>query len=366
MARRPTAIVGCGLIGGSLALALPDSSDFFVSAVFDPALTPADRRRLDHEIRTDGPLVETVADAEVVVVAVPVSSISEVAALVASMVQPGTIITDVGSVKAPVVRAAESWLPEDVSFVGGHPMAGTEQHGFAAASPSLFENASWAITPTSDTSADAVAVVSDMVRAVDATPIYLDADVHDRVVATVSHVPQLIASTLMNVASERSVDSPTVLRLAAGGFRDVTRIAAGSPVMWEDILHENAPMIREVLDHFIDELTKARNELDDREGLRSILAQAEDARRTLPGLAAKAQIHDVVVPVADVPGEFALLTTAIGEAGINIVDLKLRHSPEGGKGLLTVAVVGIDAAHDAVEALAKKGHTAWISEPDLD
>ncbi|MCC7076191.1 MAG: prephenate dehydrogenase/arogenate dehydrogenase family protein [Acidimicrobiia bacterium] len=357
------ALIGCGLVGGSVGLALAAAEGYEVVAAFDPAPDRAMQAVAAGAARRAAASAAAAAEeAEMIVVAVPVSSIAPAVEAALPGVAPGAVITDVGSVKGPVVRRAVPLVPPGVHFVGGHPMAGSEQHGFEAATAGLFVNACWAITPTAESDPEAVAAVHRLASATGAAPLTLDPDVHDAVVAVVSHLPQVASSSLMNVASRHAAEAPPVLRMAAGGFRDMTRIAAGDPHVWEDILHENASAVRAMLDDYSDALAEFRDSLDDRERLRVLLARAQAGRHALPVSAEMQGRHAVVVVVTDAPGVFADVTTAVGEAGVNIVDVELRHSPEGGGGLLTLDVVGAGAAETARAVLAAKGYPVHTEE----
>lgn len=360
---KPTrvAVVGCGLVGGSVALALARSGDHHVTAIFDsdPATAVAAVESGAAE-RAAASIADAVADADVVVVGVAVSDVAATVVAALEAAPPTTIVTDVGSVKAPIVAAVEARLAPDAAarFCGGHPMAGSERQGFGAADAELFGNAVWVLTPTPATEPDAITRVARLASAAGASPLSLPPDVHDSIVAVVSHVPHLAAATLMNVAQGRAGDAP-VLRLAAGGFRDVTRIAAGSPRVWEDILAENASAVRDVLDAYIGGLRAIRDDLGDRVALRATLEAASKSRRELPIPEVAAELASLVVAISDRPGAFAEIANVLGAAGINIVDVELRHSAEGGRGLLQVTVAA-GHADGAVAALAGHGHAARV------
>ena len=249
--------MGVGLIGGSIGLALRERG-WHVSGV-DP-----------DEARLAAALEMGVIDAagwdsaaEVTFVATPVAHIADAvrAALDAS---PEGLVTDVGSVKVPVVSAVD-----DKRFVGGHPMAGSEQDGLEGADASMFVDTNWVLTPGDGTDDAAFARVRTAVASLGAEVVTLAPDRHDALVALVSHVPHLTAATLMGLAAARSEEHYAVLRLAAGGFRDMTRIAAGHPGIWPDICAENSHAISEVLDDLIEALGVVRREVAeaDREGL---------------------------------------------------------------------------------------------------
>ena len=202
-------------------------------------------------------LATAVADADLVVVAVPVGRAAEV--VVAALDAGAAVVTDVGSVKAAVVSAVEAARPDAAArFVGGHPMAGSEQDGPDGADADMFQGATWVLTPTPGTDPAAYEIVHDLAASFGAEVLAVSPDHHDALVAVVSHVPQLAATTLMDVAARRNEEHTTLLRLAAGGFRDMTRIASGHPAIWPDICVANRDAIVAGLDDYLAALEQVR------------------------------------------------------------------------------------------------------------
>jgi prephenate dehydrogenase len=216
--------------------------------------------------------------AEITFVATPV--LAEVDQIKRALEETSGVVTDVGSVKASVVSAVDG-----PRFIGGHPMAGSELEGLDGADGSLFEGAVWVLTPTAATADATFAAVAAVVAELGAEVIALPPERHDRVVAVVSHVPHLTAATLMGLASDRAEEHAALLRLAAGGFRDMTRIASGHPAIWLDICSENREAIVQGLDDLIAGLGAVRQVVaaDDRDGLERRLRTAREARANLPG-----------------------------------------------------------------------------------
>lgn len=298
-------------------------------------------------------------DAVVTFVATPVRSIAA-EALDALAKGPG-LVTDVGSVKSPIVDAVA-----DPRFVGGHPMAGSEQEGVEGAFADLFQGATWVLTPTARTDAAAYAQVQQIGGALGAEVVALPPERHDALVAVVSHVPHLTAATLMRLAATRGEEHRALLRLAAGGFRDMTRIAAGSPAIWPDICGENRTAIAEVLGELMTALRDMRDLVirDDRRGLLDMLNQARAARVNLPvHIRTPDDLREVRVPVPDRPGVLADVTTTATELGVNIVDLEIAHSTEGPRGVLILLVD--NAAVDLLrQGLAGKGYRSSVIAVD--
>jgi len=342
------AVLGTGLIGGSVGLALAARGFDVVGFDHDESrLTRA--KQLGAITEVAATLDAAVAGAELVIVAVPVGAIA--GTVVAALDAGAAVVTDVGSVKAPVVFEVERTRPDaSARFVGGHPMAGSEQEGVDGADPTLFVGCTWTLTPTSNTDERAYTLVLRVVRDLGAEVVTVTPSHHDELVALVSHVPQLAASTLMNVATANEDDRRTMLRLAAGGFRDMTRIAAGHPGIWPDILATNRDAVLAALDTYIDALMRARDVVASgaRDDVLSLLERARAARRNLPvGASMATDLVELRVPVPDRPGVLAEVTTLAGRLGVNVADVEIAHSLEGGRGVIVLVVAANDA--DAYE-----------------
>ncbi len=338
-------LVGTGLIGGSIGLALRRAGWVVVGTDRDPANAglAVERGALD--------AVGEDPASDLTIVATPVGAVAGEAR---RLLDAGhRVVTDVGSVKASVVAAVDH-----PGFLGGHPMAGSEQDGIAAASADLFEGATWVLTPTAATVDDTFATVRSAIVTMGADVVALAPDRHDALVAEVSHVPHLTAATLMRLADDRAEEHRALLRLAAGGFRDMTRIAAGHPGIWPDIVGENREAIAGVLDRLIEALTEVRQVVvdQDRDGLLDLLEQARAARINLPArLGQPDELSEMRVVVPDRPGSLAEVTTTATEADINIFDLEIAHSSEGDRGVL-ILLVESDHAGRLHDALVGRGY----------
>ena len=264
-------IVGTGLIGGSIGMRLRREGWYVTGRDLDP-----DRATRALELGALDAVGED-PEATITFVATPVRAVADEARR--ALAAGSGLVTDVGGVKASIVEAVD-----DPRFVGGHPMAGSEQDGVDGATPDLFQGATWVLTPTDGTDAEAYAQVRQIVGTLGAETVALPPDRHDELVAVVSHVPHLTAATLMRLADARSVEHRALLRLAAGGFRDMTRVASGHPGIWPDICSDNRTAIVEVLDQLIDALRDMRDVVaaGDRGALLAALEQARAARVNLP------------------------------------------------------------------------------------
>jgi prephenate dehydrogenase len=338
------AVVGTGLIGGSVGLAL--SALGYDVAGFDLDQTRLTRaKELGAITEAAASLDDAVAGAELVIVAVPVGGIA--AAVVAALDAGAAVVTDVGSVKKSVVAEVERERPDaSARFVGGHPMAGSEQDGVDGADASLFVGATWTLTPTANTDERAYTLVLRMIRELGADVVSVAPDHHDELVAFVSHVPQLAASTLMDVATTNEDDRRTLMRLAAGGFRDMTRIAAGHPAIWPDILTTNREAVLSALDAYLAALSRVRQHIaeGERDDLLALLERARMRRRNLPASAAMAKdLVEIRIPVPDRPGVFAEVTQLASRLGVNLVDIEVAHSSEGDRGVAVLVVAAAEA-----------------------
>ena len=347
-------VVGLGLIGSSVALALR-ATGWHVSGI------DTDTARMSRALELG--VVEQVANdpsASLAFVATPVASIAQVATTLLRERDGDSsfVVTDVGGVKSEVVEAVE-----DPRFVGGHPMAGSEQEGPDGADPDIFLGATWVLTPTGATDSDAYERVREVVTSFGADVVELAPARHDALVAIVSHLPRLIAANLMTLAADAAEENAVVLRLAAGGFRDMTRIAAGNPVIWPDIFRDNAAAVIEALDDLRERLDEAHRILVDQDwgALVALLDRARSARRNLPPRVPRPEsVVECRVPVLDRPGALAEVTTLLAEREVNIYDLEIAHSAEGERGVLVLAI-DADAIDVVRAALVARGYRPAVS-----
>jgi prephenate dehydrogenase len=350
-AGRRAVVVGTGLIGGSLALALRRRGWHVSGVDLDGTrLAEAVARGVVDEAGDD-------RDADVVFVAVPATAAPDVvrSLLADDRRRPDAVVTDVCGVKRTVVESTRH-----PHFVGGHPMAGSEQTGLQGADPDLFDGALWVLTPTAVTDLASFDRLKQIVMSLGADVLVLSPDDHDRLVAVVSHVPHLVAATLMNAANAGARQDRALLRLAAGGFRDMTRVAAGDAGIWPDICVENAPAILDVLDSLVTDLDGLRTQVaaGDRAALLTSLQRASEARRSLPAGAARPdKLAAVRIPVPDRMGVLAEITSVAAEAAIGIYDIEIAHSAEGPRGVVILVVEAAEAA-SLVDALERRGHRA--------
>lgn len=253
------AIIGVGLIGGSLARILREKGE-----VGEVVGIGRGRANLERAVelgvidRYCFDPTEGVAGADMVFIATPVCTIRDIVARIASFLPPGSIVTDGGSVKGELVRDCEPLLPAGTHFVGGHPIAGTENSGVEASFSSLYQGRRCIVTPTGLTDRDALDKVVRMWQLAGSDVVLMDAEKHDRVVAAISHLPHMVAYSLVNAVGGYDGCNESILKYSAGGFRDFTRIASSDPVMWRDIALQNRDSILEMMDLFAKDYARLR------------------------------------------------------------------------------------------------------------
>ncbi len=275
------AVIGVGLIGGSLALALKEAGEvgIVVGAGRDEVnLQLAESLGIVDEWTTL--LTEAVKDADVVLLAVPMGAYDGVLKQIAPALKKGAIVTDAGSTKQHTLSVAAQYLADDVCVVAAHPLAGTEQSGAAAAFKELYQNHLCIVTPEENTDVQALQLVKKMWQAAGARVIEMGAQEHDALLASVSHLPHLAAFALVNAVNGQRTSSFDPFAFAAGGFRDFTRIASSSPVMWRDIAMANKQAMIKQIDAFECELDAMKQALlsDDADTLLQKFASAKEAR----------------------------------------------------------------------------------------
>jgi prephenate dehydrogenase len=347
-------IFGVGLLGGSVALGLKER--FLVEEVhaydLDPKALEA-ALALGVADRAHAALGRWVGELDLAVLAAPVGALEELGRKVAEHASARTLFTDVGSVKGRVVQTLEALLPR---YVGGHPMAGSERAGVENAHAGLLQNAVWVLTPTPRTDPADLEALKRLVEALGAYPVLLSPALHDRLVARVSHLPYLLAVAL-NLLVAQDPDRELLMFLAAGGFRDLTRVASGSPRMSRDMVSANKEALKEAIEDLKGLLARLEELLEEPEAL---LWAAEEAKRTRDGLpivrrSLLPEMHDLVVQVPDRPGEIARIATALGGAGVNIKDIEVLAIRDEG-GAIRLGFASREEKEKAREVLKEAGY----------
>jgi prephenate dehydrogenase len=367
---RTVVVVGIGLMGGSMASAIrtrrlaelvlgvdtdPDTRDWAIeNGIVDDAMSPKDAFQAGW-FSPEG--------AEFVILATPALAAVDWLARLGEHGYAG-LVTDLASTKTPLVAAAAEYLGPDAHFVGGHPMAGSERSGVKASDSDLFEGAYYVLTPTESTDVDAYRRLNSFVSALGARVVPVDARMHDEAVAVISHVPHVTAAALINVAAARSAEAgDDVLRLAAGGFKDMTRIAAGSADLWTGICLDNAEAVSRGCDQLIDELAAFTSYLHERNRLavRSWLSAAAEVRKELPAqwVPAASRLTELLIPMMDRPGVVAEVTMAVGRAGCNIEDIEIEHQSED-RAVLRLVLTDEGDLAALIKSLASMGYETTV------
>lgn len=364
------AIMGTGLIGGSLGLVWKDRRPNVTIVGYDrPNVLEIAQDRGAIDAKAADPIT-AVDDTDLVVLATPPATALRLLETIGDHLSEDTIVTDVASVKQPILDQARDVLPEGVPFLGGHPMAGAENSGIEHADSLLFENAVYVLCLPDGTDEEQLegplAPVLDLVEATGARPLLLEAQRHDDLVAAVSHLPQLLSVALVNtVADTEDPDEATALalKLAGGGFRDMTRIASSPFDMWRDILVGNEGAIHDAVSRFRRQLRSLRNRLieNDLDALEEAFDDARTARDAIPR-DTKGFLHalaDVYVRAPDKPGVIHELTGHLVDADLNIKDIELQKIREGTGGTFRLAFSEGADADAAIEVLQAAGYEAW-------
>ncbi len=362
MSDRPAsrvAVLGVGLIGGSIGLAARRRLGAEVVGYSRSAATVERAVGLGALDRGAGSLAEACAGAEIVFCAGPVAALPEQARAALASCGPDAVVTDVGSTKGELVAA----LGDDERFIGGHPLAGAETAGVENARADLFEGARWYRTPTERSSGLLYDRLQRTVAALGARPQAIDPAAHDRLLATISHLPHVVANALAAEAvAELSRDSERLPEVGPS-FRDTTRVAGSNPAIWADIFASNREAVADSVAAVARRLEQAAELIraGDREAVAAWHAAAgEDRRRLLETEHEGGPLRELRIVVANRPGTIAELALALGEAGVNIEDMALHPAPDMTSGAVTLWVAGDEGAARAAALVRELGHTATV------
>jgi prephenate dehydrogenase len=354
-----TAVLGVGLIGGSIGLAAKErlGSEVIGWGPRRPTLERAlQRGAVDRAVDS---VAEACAGADIVFCAGPVAALPELAGAALESSGPETVVSDAGSTKREIVAA----LGDDERFVGGHPLAGAETAGVENARADLFEGARWYLTPTERTGGILYDRLQRVVADLGARPQAIDAAAHDRLMATVSHLPHVLANVLAaQAATELTHDSERMPEVGPS-FRDATRVAGSNPSIWADIFAANGDAVVDAIDDSIARLREARELIDSGESgaVESWHAAAgADRRRLIEAELSAGPLRELRVVVANRPGTVAELALALGEAGVNIEDMALHPAPDMTSGAISLWVSGGEQAERAAARVRELGHSATV------
>lgn len=361
-------VIGLGLIGGSLALSLKNTGEDFIITGYDiegEAMNIAKYRNIIDVVAVD--YKEAVTDADLIIIATPISKIIEVVEHIKDYLKKGAIITDVGSAKEKIVKRVSEILPEEVFFIGGHPMAGSENEGVLSATPELFRNTFYILTPTDTTITEPLVTLHSLFTKIGAKVISINPKEHDENVALISHLPHILSTNLVDMIDDKQKKMKNLFKLCAGGFRDMTRIAAANIKMWLDISLENKDELIKSIDDYIKYLIKFKSNLkkENSESIKKHYIKAQKARINLPKYIEKdiSKLYELRIAIPDRAGVLSEITLAISSHGINIEDISIFHSTEfSDGGILKVLIQGEDASKITKEAIEKAGYEVSVKK----
>ncbi len=357
------AVLGVGLIGGSIGLAARRRLDATVTG-FDPDTANLDRAlELGVIDRKASSLADAVGDADVVFCAAPVRALAAVIAEALAASGPETAVTDVGSTKRELV-ASVAGNPEAGRFVGGHPLAGAETAGVSNAREDLFDGARWYLTPNAGSDGLQYDRVQRLITGLGARPQALEADTHDRMMATVSHLPHVIANVLVAQAAHAVHDEGERLPEVGPSFRDTTRVAGANPAIWTDIFSANREAVAAEIGQVVERLQAAAALI--RTGDPEAIAAwqrtaAHDRGALVDSTTGAGALRELRLTVSNEPGVVAEIALALGRAGVNIEDMALYPAQDMRTGAISLWVTGDRAAERAASVARELGHSVTLA-----
>ena len=357
MASTKIGFIGLGLIGGSIAKAVRRYYPDYEILAFDKNRETLALAIQEGTIHTScSSIDDNFRGCSYIFLCAPVSYNTAYLAQLKELVDRDCILTDVGSVKTSIHEEIIS-LGMEENFIGGHPMTGSEKSGFSNAKAHLIENAYYILTPTAKVAEKKVTAYRDFIASLKALPIVLDYKEHDNITGTISHLPHIIASTLVNFVHDTDSADELMKALAAGGFKDITRIASSSPVMWQQICLKNGGNISRILGEYISTLENAKSLIDsgDETALYSMFESSRDYRDSMPGSSAgpiKKQFA-LYCDIIDEAGGIATIATILASNNINIKNIALIHNREFEEGVLHIAFYDEGSSSKATALLQK-------------
>lgn len=354
--------VGLGLIGGSIARAVRKTyHDSAYIIAYDTDAETLSKAQTEGTIDSCYPsLTPVFGECDYLFLCAPVDRNDANLTVLRSFLRPGCLITDVGSVKSETHEVIKA-LGLEQQFIGGHPMAGSEKSGYANSSELLLENAYYILTPTELVPYEKLEAYRRLVLSFGAIPLILDHRTHDYITAAVSHLPHVIAACLVNLLQAADSKEELMKTIAAGGFKDITRIASSSPVMWQQICLANAEQITELLDRYIDSLSDIRRSLKahDAKALYSLFESARLYRDSFQDVSSGPirKIHGFYVDIPDEPGVISTISAILAGGEINLKNIGIVHNREFEEGVLRLEFYDASSSDTAVTILDESGYT---------
>lgn len=356
--------IGLGLIGGSIAKKMKaDHPDIHIYATAHHEETVKEAYR-EGLIDNDTLLPLTAFhDCDIIFLCAPVQRNLDYLSELKDIIQKDCYITDVGSTKTEIHEEVIR-LGLEANFIGGHPMTGSEKTGILAADKTLLENAYYIITPTAITPQSDVEDFREFVRSLGSIPLILDYKTHDYSTAAISHLPHMIAYSLVNLVQQIDDDNETMKSIAAGGFKDITRIASSSPVMWQNICASNREQILVLMDKYTALLSRLRNyiEASDEPALLDFFQSAKDYRDSLslPSIKTESTYYELFVDLPDETGGIAKVSRILADAGISIKNIGIVNNREFEEGILHISFADERSRSKAKELLDAQGYTTHL------
>ena len=356
--------IGLGLIGGSIAKTIRRVHPGSVIHGFDTDTDAGQAACQEGVLNTFSDQVDArFGECDIIFLCAPVAVNISYLSQLKEIVAPQCLITDVGSVKTPIQEAVDA-LGMAPQFIGGHPMVGSEKTGYANSNDHLLENAYYFLTPSDRTMFYLTATFSSFLQGLGALAVTLRPEQHDYITASISHIPHIVAAELVHLVRRADTDNGMLKQLAAGGFKDITRIASSSPVMWEQICLNNAGNIRSLLSDMVEDLQQVIAQLDEGNGgyVNEYFRTASEYRNSVPdhsiGLFEK--VHKLYVYIPDEPGTLASVASQLAFNNINIKNIGIVHNREFEEGVLEIVLYDDEACTKAAEVLKERNYTVNV------
>ena len=340
MSNLTAGFIGFGLIGGSIAKGLKRDNPRTKIMAYMRTVSKLEQAKRDGvvDLVLDG-IDGRLSECDIIFLCTPVEFNADYLKMIRPLFKDGAFITDVGSTKLSIHEQVKELQMEDV-FVGGHPMAGSEKTGYENATDHLLENAYYIITPTARSRKEDVERLTAVAGAIRAIPVVLDYREHDSIVAAVSHLPHLVASSLVNLVRENDTPGERMKQLAAGGFKDITRIASASPVMWEQICMTNRGPIADILEKYIASLQEVLEQVksSDSDAIFRLFDESKTYRNSFAdsGKGSVMPDYSFSVDILDEPGAISTISVILAAKGISIKNIGINHNRELGEGALRI------------------------------
>lgn len=365
MMKRTIAILGLGTIGGSIAkaCALSDRNYIIGYDINREGLEYAKANKFIDDFSTN--FKEVVKEADFIILAAPISeNIRLINELNEITFSKNVIVSDTASVKGSILDAAKKLTNDKITFIGGHPMAGSHKKGVQAARVRMFENAIYVLIPTEGSTKEQLEALKDVLKTTNSNFVILNPNEHDEMTGVVSHFPHLIASSLVHQAKKWGEAHSYLPQLAAGGFRDITRIASSNPKMWQDIFYHNREKMSQLLEEWILEMQNLKDLVDNNEK-ENMISYLEKAKMYRDGLPAKEKgaipsFYDLFVDIKDQPGSIAIVVLLLANHQISIKNIEILEIREGITGSLRLSFYSKDAQTKSATLLKEHGYDTML------